>query len=207
MHTVILVDFDGTITKEDTCIAMANNFAKKGWKMIEEEWRSGKLTTEQCSLKLFEFMDVDQEKLEKLLYSIEIDESFIDFLDFCKIKKYHVIITSDGFDFNIKTILSRYNINLEFYSNKLEFTDGIINAEFYTSKECEKCGMCKLNVLKKFKDNNTRIIYIGDGYSDICVAKYADVVFAKNVLLSYCIENNISHIPFNNFSDIIKKLK
>jgi len=32
MHTVILVDFDGTITKEDTCIAMANNFAKKDGK-------------------------------------------------------------------------------------------------------------------------------------------------------------------------------
>ena len=46
------------------------------------------------------------------------------------------------------------------------------------------------------------IIYIGDGYSDFCPSKFADLVFAKNLLFQRCQQKGIPCIPFKDFSDI-----
>lgn len=48
------------------------------------------------------------------------------------------------------------------------------------------------------------IIFIGDGVSDLPAARECDVLFARRGLRleEYCIEHNISHIPFDTFKDI-----
>ncbi|MGF7430600.1 MtnX-like HAD-IB family phosphatase [Thermoanaerobacterium thermosaccharolyticum] len=207
MDTYILIDFDGTITKEDTCYAMVKAFARDGWQDIEKDWEEGKISTEECALETFKLMDMDEKKLRSLLDKIEIDNYFKDFIDFCNERGYKIMIVSDGYDFNIKTILKKYDIDIDYYSNKLDFRDGEIIASFNTSADCDKCGSCKLEILKKYKGENSKVIFIGDGYSDICVSRYADKLFAKNVLKKYCEENNIPHIPFDNFKDIIDYLR
>lgn len=208
MEKVVLVDFDGTITKLDTCDAMVREFARDGWQYYEKLWENGEISTEQCAIEISKLMDVDEEKLINLLNGIEIDEYFIDFLNFCRSYGYKVVITSDGYDFNIKTVLKRYGIEIEYYSNKMWFEDGKASVQFMNANgSCRKCGMCKRDILNQFKDEGVYIIYIGDGYSDLCVAKYADEIFAKRVLKKYCEENGIPHIPFENFNDVINKLK
>jgi 2-hydroxy-3-keto-5-methylthiopentenyl-1-phosphate phosphatase len=48
-----------------------------------------------------------------------------------------------------------------------------------------------------------RVLLIGDGASDFCVAHVADFVFAKGKLIAHCIANNIPHAPIANFADAI----
>ena len=50
-------------------------------------------------------------------------------------------------------------------------------------------------------------VFIGDGFSDACVVNYADIVFAKKSLASYCWKNNITYFEYQTFGDIIKKLQ
>lgn len=50
-------------------------------------------------------------------------------------------------------------------------------------------------------------VFIGDGFSDACVVNYADIVFAKKSLASYCWKNNITYHEYQTFGDIIKKLE
>jgi 2-hydroxy-3-keto-5-methylthiopentenyl-1-phosphate phosphatase len=50
-------------------------------------------------------------------------------------------------------------------------------------------------------------VFIGDGFSDACVVNYADIVFAKKSLASYCWKNNITYSEFQSFADIIKKIE
>ena len=42
------------------------------------------------------------------------------------------------------------------------------------------------------------IIYVGDGRSDICPAKEADIVMAKGVLLKYLRSHKLPCVEFNN---------
>lgn len=53
------------------------------------------------------------------------------------------------------------------------------------------------------------IIFVGDGVSDLPAAREADVLFAKRGLRleQFCVENNISYIPFDTFADIKKEVQ
>lgn len=53
------------------------------------------------------------------------------------------------------------------------------------------------------------IIFIGDGVSDLPAAREADVLFARKGLRleEYCIENKISYIGFDSFSDVKREVE
>jgi 2-hydroxy-3-keto-5-methylthiopentenyl-1-phosphate phosphatase len=51
------------------------------------------------------------------------------------------------------------------------------------------------------------IVYVGDGYSDRCPIRYADIVFAKGQLIKYCQELNITYFEFDHFGDVQLKME
>lgn len=205
-----MIDFDGTITKRDTCIAVANEFAIKDWKSLDEEWAKGELSTQDCCNTLFGLMDFDEVRLRSFLETIEIDDYFSQFIELCRKNNYDIYIVSDGFDFNINTVLKKNGINdIEIYCNNFFFdNEGKFNLEFpHESKNCGKCGTCKKEIYKRLKENSDEIIYIGDGYSDKCVAHNADVLFAKSYLSKYCDEKRVEYIKYESFKDVIDYLQ
>jgi len=203
MKKVFFIDFDSTITKVDTCAAMVEAFARDGWEQINKLWEEKKLSTEDCANMTFDLFEADIEDIRKLLLTIDIDEHFKEFLELCKEKDYKVYILSDGYDFCIKTILDRYNIDVPYYSNKLLYNGNFKIECVYKNSSCGNCGTCKTSLMDKLKEPGDQVVYIGDGYSDTCAAKNAHIVFAKGSLLKYCMEKGINAIPYNNFSDII----
>lgn len=209
MNKMILVDFDGTITKEDTCYGMMKKFAVKDWTDIDKKWIGGEMTTRECSLALFDIMDINEEKLRNFLMTLDIDEGFIDFVEFCEENGDSITIISDGYDFNIQTILSRYGLEgLTFYSNSLKFDEkGNYQLDFPNQwTQCELCGTCKIDIYNQLRKEGDLLVYVGDGYSDRCMAEKADLLFAKDYLAKYCDDKGISYIPYENFNDIIKYL-
>lgn len=204
MGKVIFTDFDGTITKEDTCVAMVKAFASEGWEDINKLWEEKKLTTVECANKLFELFNADLEDIRRLMNTIEIDDYFKEFLAYCESKGYKVYILSDGYDFNIRTILNRYGINTPFYANQLKY-DGKFQIMCPNhNNACGKCGTCKSNLISKLKESGDEVVYIGDGYSDMCAVLKADIVFAKGSLYNFCLDKKIDAVPFESFKDILE---
>ena len=78
----------------------------------------------------------------------------------------------------------------------------------YSDEYCIDCAVCKRNILlTETNDPGGEIsVYIGDGASDYCVSGFADIVFAKGKLASYCWKNNITYFEYASFADIQKKL-
>jgi 2,3-diketo-5-methylthio-1-phosphopentane phosphatase len=206
MKLVFFVDFDGTVTKEDTCEAMVKAFAKGDWESLDKKWQQGELSTENCAIETFKMFDADEASLKKFLQeSMEIDDYFIPFVNLCRQKNFGLYILSDGYDFNIKVVLEKYGLNgIPYYANELVIDDRNFDIRCpYGSKTCPKCGVCKTEIMKKLKPEDGVSVFIGDGYSDTCPAKSADIVFAKRTLLEYCRKNKIPARDFKDFSDII----
>lgn len=52
----------------------------------------------------------------------------------------------------------------------------------YANEACSRCGTCKSGILESCRADYGTILYVGDGYSDLCPAGKADLVFAKGIL-------------------------
>ena len=76
----------------------------------------------------------------------------------------------------------------------------------YTDEICTRCASCKRNHIVTIAGDDDIIVYIGEGYSDRCPVRYADVVFAKDDLLRYCRKNHIPRYEYKTFKDIKNQL-
>jgi 2-hydroxy-3-keto-5-methylthiopentenyl-1-phosphate phosphatase len=85
------------------------------------------------------------------------------------------------------------------------FTGGGFTPSFpYSDAECAACANCKRNHLLTRSGDDHVIVYIGDGHSDCCPARYADIVYAKDTLLKYCEKENITYHRFETFRDVLR---
>jgi len=201
----IYCDFDGTITKEDSVNGFFEMYAPKSWMDSEKLWVEGKISSkENAIIQVGMLKNVSQKQLDDYINAIEIDDYFLDFVDFVKSKNIKLTILSDGFDLFIQRILERYNLDIPFYANKLIYKEGKFSIEFpYYNENCDKkAGMCKC---KKVKEKS--FCYIGDGTSDLCIASKADFLFASKNLHKFCEKKLIKHHYFETFSSIIKRLE
>jgi 2-hydroxy-3-keto-5-methylthiopentenyl-1-phosphate phosphatase len=208
MNRTFFVDFDGTVTTEDTCAAMVRAFAAPGWEALNERWEQGQLSTEACANLTFKLFRADLEDLRRLLETaVEIDEYFPAFLRLCRERGDRVIVLSDGYDFNIKTVFQKYGIDLPFYANRMVYDGGFRIECPHLNPECGSCGVCKARLMERLREPGSQAVYIGDGYSDTCPAGKADMIFAKGTLYLYCLEKGIPAQHFDSFRDIIAFLK
>jgi len=202
---VIYCDFDGTVTKKDSVNEFFDQYTGGKWLASEKLWIEGKISSrENAIIQVGQLKNVSQKQLDDYINEIEIDDYFLDFVEFVKSKNIKLTILSDGFDLFIQKVLERHNLDIPYYANKLIYKDGEFSIEFpYYNENCDKkAGMCKCQKVKEDK-----FCYIGDGTSDLCIVSKADFLFASKKLHQYCKENNIRHSHFTSFRNIIDVLK
>ncbi len=210
------IDFDGTITKRDVGDALFETFGGEQCKEFVKEYREEKLSAVQCFEKETAACgNVDLQTFHSFLDSQEIDETFPEFIEYCKKNQYEFAILSDGMDYYIKRILTTHGLaDVPVYSNIMNLVPGEVNGTVrfvpsfpYTDEVCERCASCKRNHMLTLTGDDDIIIYIGEGYSDRCPVQYADVVFAKDDLLKYCRREEIPHAEYKTFGDIVKYIE
>lgn len=202
----IYCDFDGTITKKDAVNTFFELYADPKWTEYEDLWVQGRISSKENAISQVALLpEMTEDVLNQYINSIEIDDYFAEFVDFVKSNGIKLVIISDGFDLFIEKTLEKHNLKgIKFFANHLIYENNKFNIEFpYHNSKCDiGAGMCKCA-----RVNEKDYCYIGDGTSDLCVARKANVLFASKVLKTYCKENNVNCIPFENFSNIIRTLE
>ncbi len=208
MNTVYFVDFDHTISKRDVWDSIVKMFSPDDWKTIIRNYLSGAVSSRVCNRQLAELVQPREEEARKLVYSIGIDPTFHDFVQWVKESESEMIIVSDGYDYYIDLLLEKEGLeDLNYFSNRMVWTENGIEVEFPLYKEnCER-DMAHCKCQHVFKHEGIRRVYIGDGISDTCAAQKCEKIYAKRNLLDYCREQDIECTPFENFLDIIQSEK
>ena len=208
----ILCDFDGTVAKNDVGSLLFRTFSDGTCYEIVQRWKEGKISSKECLVAECSATRVGKNELAKFVDDQQLDPNFTRFLSFCQDKGVEVCVVSDGLDFYVERILHNHNLDhdLEVRSNKLVFlNENKIKPEFpYFEKGCGRCGNCKGFHVREARKHHQTVIYVGDGLSDRCGAKEADIVFAKHGrdLLKYCQKNQIQHFEFHDFRDVHDRL-
>ncbi|KAA3619892.1 MAG: hypothetical protein DWQ05_03985 [Calditrichaeota bacterium] len=209
----IFSDFDGTIAMNDVGAQLFINYGdQEKCRTAVDDWMVGSISSCEMYRRECATAAVTTEQLIELAHQQKIDPYFLEFYQLCSRKKYDTTILSDGFEIYIHYILEKYNIsNLEVRANDIRFLNGTqITPVFpYNEHSCGRCANCKGYHIRQFRKKHpqTQVILIGDGFSDRCGAEEADIVFAKDDLLQYCQNQNLTYTSFENFADVIESCK
>lgn len=204
----VFCDFDGTITAGDTTDILLEKLADKAWQDIEAQWERGELSGRECMRLQIPLLQGGWEAVLAVLSGIKIDNSFGPFVQWCRQRQIPVTIVSDGLDRVINYILKRERISVErIVSNRLlESPDGSLSLEFpdHGSRIVCATGACKCQILDQATQADPAVtkIVIGDGRSDFCWSHNADILFAKDKLWQYTLEQEIAAVKFQNFVQI-----
>ena len=209
MHWQAIVDFDGTISRQDTTDQILERFAEPDWRTIEDEWLAGRIGSRECMQRQVGLLRVSPAELDAFVAEIEIDWGFSSFVRVCTRHDIPVTVVSDGLDRTIRMVLTRAGLgDLPVAANHLKSIGADrwrLSSPYAPAGQDCASGTCKCAVTDALHRPLT--LLVGDGKSDHCVAGRADIVFAKKGLIAHCRDNALPHHPFTDFSEAVGLLE
>ena len=218
---LVLADFDGTVSIEDTSLYTITRLGlAEAWD-LEYAWRRGEMGAPECLARQWGMVRLPRRELEALVDSVALDAAFPLFVAECRARGAQVAVLSDGLDLYVERGLQRLGLEpcpgllplpahtdrLPVFVNHGEWTPEGLEVSFpWAWPHCDQCGNCKTAKLFALRPGHRRVIYVGDGYSDMCVARFADLLFAKDHLAEYCTRRRIPFLPFAGFADLRERL-
>ncbi len=209
VKTIFQCDFDGTITPEDVSFMILDAFGSRGWRQILAQYRDGKITVAQFNARAFTTVKADEETLVGFVRNkARIRPGFRYLLSYCQRRGFRFVIVSNGLDFYIKAVLSGLDAhNIEVFAARTSFGADGIEACYLDPRGEPLEDRFKESYLGSFLESGYRVIYAGNGFSDIAPASQAYHVFATGELLTACKQKNLSYTPFNDLKDIVAGLE
>jgi len=205
--TVLFVDFDNTISLGDVLDSVIEKFSRTTqWARWQTEWRENRISTLDCLRRQVGDLEVDKDTLLAFVRGAAIDPHFVHLQDWAASTGTELIIVSDNFEVILREILQRHGVVAPpIFANTLTFEGTRVIPSFpYRSPTCARCAHCKAIHFARY--DGYRILYVGDGLSDICPATRADRVFAKDSLAAYLLTQGKSFTRFENLGEVVKCL-
>ncbi|MBX9685519.1 MAG: MtnX-like HAD-IB family phosphatase [Candidatus Obscuribacterales bacterium] len=201
----VFCDFDGTITRRDTVDFLLSELALPEWEEIEEQWVKGEIGARECMSRQVALIQGGWGKVRELLDTLNLTEGVHDFVNWCRSKNIPFVVVSDGIDRVIEYILSKNGIQPDaVYANHLiEDSAGAFSLQASSRPRLANCqsGVCKCRLVGQQAYQMIRVV-VGDGRSDFCWSKEADLLYSKGKLSEFCLAEGIGYNDFNTFFDI-----
>ena len=204
----ILCDFDGTVTVEEVSTSLLDKYSGHKWRDADADLFAGRITLRETMAREFGMLRAPRAGMERFVRGVHLRKGFTELVEAAREHRAPLLIVSEGLDFYIAAFLKDKGLNVDFRTNHAVFSrNGIIVEHPFSDDECKRCGTCKKAQLVDFKSRGFITVYIGDGISDRCPARYCDVLFSRNGLLEYCKKEGIDCIPYEDFYDVLRALE
>jgi 2-hydroxy-3-keto-5-methylthiopentenyl-1-phosphate phosphatase len=139
---------------------------------------------------------------------VKMRGGFHELAAYCSKKGFKLVIVSNGLEFYIKAILGEIGLgDLEVHAAQAWFRPEGMRVQYLGPDGNPSDDGLKEAYTKSFLSQGYRVIYVGNGDSDIIPAKYAHEIFARGELLAYCKENGIECKAFDDLTDVVKALE
>jgi 2-hydroxy-3-keto-5-methylthiopentenyl-1-phosphate phosphatase len=209
LKPVLFFDFDNTLMEGDILDQLIEKYSpNEAWRDWENAWARGHLPARDCLRLQVGNMRVSRERLFRDLTRVRIDPAFAEIVEWAKPRQVGINIVSDSFVPLIRQILRGNGIDgIPVFANDLRFlADDRLVASFpFYDPACDRSANAKARHLMPYRAN--RIIFAGDGHSDLDAALSADVVFAKSALANELDARGVAFYPFESLEPVLAYLE
>lgn len=199
MSSPLVLDWDGTVTAGDTLHVAIEEFGDVDiFRAMEDEIGRRLTLQEVIAVEMATISAPIQEVVAFLLGTVSLRAGFPELVADCD-----PLVVSMGFHELIHPLLERDGIDVRVVANRLDPRPDGWRAVFRPQGMCEVCGEpCKRSDVAGLDD----FVYVGDGFSDRCVAGAAKRVFARDGLAEYLATTGVAFEPFDDFYDVARLL-
>lgn len=208
----ILCDFDGTISVEDVFDSLLDHYGLPGWRALENDWVAGRIGSRACMQGQVRLLQMRPAELDRHLDALWIDHAFPAFVADARALGVPLRVVSDGLDYAIDHMLENSGVHgLPIVANHLvPPADPSADRGWQLDTQWQaagcRAGVCKCMVAEQARKAAPKVLLIGDGASDFCVANRVDFVFAKGRLIEHCRALGVPYMPITGFEDARKYL-
>lgn len=202
--TLIVVDFDGTITERDTLVQIVQAQAPDVFDQVEADLDAGRITLRECIRREFQAVRGDHDQIvAEAVARARVRPGFAELVVAAQAAGDRVVVVSSGFEAIIRPVLDQAGVPpVEVVAHEVRFAPGGSVVEFRHGQPCDVCDQeCKRSVVEELR-GDADVVYIGDGYSDRCAAVAADRVFARRELAEYLDGDGVVYVPFEDFVSV-----
>lgn len=210
LKPALFFDFDNTLTDGDVLDQLIERYSpNEAWRDWENAWAQGRLAARDCLHLQVENMRVSREALFADVARVRIDPVFAEVVDWARCHGVPVCIVSDSFTQLIRHMLQVNGIDgVPVIANDLHFSGG--DRLVPSFPHCDPAVVCSANAkarhLAPYRASR-RLVYSGDGHSDLDAALAADVVFAKATLARELDARGVPFYPFDTLEPVLAFLE
>ena len=208
-QTLIQCDFDGTATEEDVSFLLLDAFASGDWRQLLKQYQGGKITVGHFNREAFATVTADKQTLlEHIKGRVKVRTGFQELVAYCRRKGFRFVIVSNGLDFYIEKILGDIGMrDIEVFSAQTRFHPAGLGVQYIAPDGSHLDSDFKEAYVDLFLDAGYRIIYMGNGDSDVLPARRCYHIFATGTLLKRCRETNLTCVPFSDFHEVVRVIE
>ena len=197
----VITDFDGTITLRDVGDAILRHFKAATKEEIERSY-GPHVKIEEWMKEYFRPVTVSRKDIEAYVKaSTRLRGGFKEFHAFCAGAGVPLEIASGGVDLYIDCLLKEWGLKIKSFYGFTRFTPGGVRVTFPclkgTTLEAFKAAR-----VRRYQRLGYKVVFCGDGTSDLKAARTADAVFATKRLRRLCLEKGVRNSRLKNFFDV-----
>ena len=206
-----VMDFDGTITSSDCMEALLRRHVM-AWPRLVEAVRGGRLSQAAALAEAVAMLKIPRTQvLGEFADSAVLRDGFRSFLDRLLVGGGRAAVVSVGFREAIETVWRREQLAaIPLYAGELLGDPEVgFRLELHDAYgDCPACGRgrCKRAVVRRLRRDKDIVLAFGDGSRDLCMAREADVVFARGQLARLCDREGIAWRPLEDFGHVCAEL-
>jgi 2-hydroxy-3-keto-5-methylthiopentenyl-1-phosphate phosphatase len=209
---LVVMDFDGTITTRD-CLRTVLAHHVADLDALTTAARATGLSEAQALLQAVGRLRAPREQvLAEFAAAATLRAGFHDFARFLLERGARIALISLGFAEGIEAVWRREGLpEVPVLASRLEGDESVgyrlrVDQRF---GDCPICGagLCKGPAVDALRQPGDYVVAFGDGERDLCMARRADLVFARDGLADRCDREQIDCLPLTDYTRALRDLR
>jgi 2,3-diketo-5-methylthio-1-phosphopentane phosphatase len=222
--TLIVCDFDGTITSNDSTDEILKKFSLLDWRKIGSDYDHGKISHFEMNRRFAKSIVINRKLMSNFIKTtIKLRKGFKSFFQRCIDTNTRLVIVSGGWDVYIKVILKDFDV--DFITESMDLKSLILNTNKvsvicnhlnYTGNgkwklsngwnklSCKVSSPCKGKIMQILGGSRIHKVVIGNSSTDFCMIEKAGQIFSTGSLSSLCQNKHIKSVKFEQFNQLLK---